>query len=183
MSWSHVFLSPGWINAGRKLRGSTLLRHPEVRRGRGRLAAGRSRFFVVVLAHPSSSFHCSAQDPHPSGETTEVGAGAGGSSCDGRDTPELLLTTHHPLPRDGWVGDFAPTLAGSPEGAVTHPRCHRSLFPGASGSCSSSSPGVQVMLQPRSTASTERGEQHGGGLHLKGSPRSFFFLLLSWSGN
>lgn len=59
-----------------------------------------------------------------------------------------------------WVGGWlCPVLPGCPGDAVTHPRARGSPFPAPCGSCSSSSPGVQVMLQPGSTSSTEPGEQ------------------------
>lgn len=149
-----------------------------MRASREGLAARISQFFCGC-ARPSSSFHGSVQDPHPSGKITGMGAGTGGrSSCDGRGTPELLPSIQHPLPLGGWVGGCAPVLAGSP-GVPDPPPWHRSPFPGASGSCSSSSPGVQVMLQPGSTASTEPGAQRGGGLHFRGLPEAFSAAFLA----
>lgn len=81
----------------------------------------------------------------------------------------------------GWVA-VPPCWQGA-QGCRDPPWCHRSPFPGTSGSCSSSSPGVQVMLQPGSTASTEPGEQRGGGLHFRGSLEAFSAAFLAGKRN
>lgn len=133
-----------------------------------------------ACARPSSGFHGSVQDPHPGGEIPEVGAGTGGSSSsDGRNTPELHPDTPWPSV-GGWL---CPRAAREPEGAVSPPCAIVAVgAPSLAPLAPAAAPGVQVMLQSGSTASTERGEQHGDSLHLKGVPLKPF-LLLFWPGN
>lgn len=52
MSCSNVFIFSYWINVGKGLRTSMLIRHPEVQGRRGTLCYGEKSVFVFVLAHP-----------------------------------------------------------------------------------------------------------------------------------
>lgn len=52
MSCSNVVIFPCWINVGKGLRASMLIRHPEVQGRRGAFGCGEKSGFVFVLAHP-----------------------------------------------------------------------------------------------------------------------------------
>lgn len=52
MSCSSAFISSRWINVGKGLRASMLIRRPEVRGRRGTFGCGEEPGFVFALAHP-----------------------------------------------------------------------------------------------------------------------------------
>lgn len=52
MSCSSAFISSLWINVGKGLRASMLIRRPEVRGTRGTFGCGEEPGFVFALAHP-----------------------------------------------------------------------------------------------------------------------------------
>lgn len=155
-----------------------------MRGSRGRLAAGRSQIFVVVLAHPPVSMArfrtCIPADKSLRWEQGLVAAPLVMVAILGSSFP----TSSTPAPR--WVGGWLCPRAGrEPRGCRDPSQWHRgsrSPFPGAPGSCSSSSPGVQVMLQPGLHCQHRAWGAGCWGPALEGVLQKPF-LLLSWPGN